>query len=510
MFELISYLIPKWDQWRSEFVQEADDLLRHLTGFTGSLGILIIQDDAQHLFVDPRYALQAAQECPSLQLHPYAEWKTFLKNTKRVIIDPWLWSEDELKDLPTVEYDDLMLRFWPDRPKHTNYAAVDYTHYVEDKASKIQKICDYLKEKQADALLITDNASLSWLLNIRSLDKPYSLAVEQFGVVYADGTTVCRPRENEDTFTFDTFMGPGFCGKTVIIDPNAPIALRTQFFNAIVSSNPIDMMKARKSPLEIEGFKNAHTQDGKALQEFFLWLENESHNVTEIQAEEQLLSYRKRQPDFITPSFQTISGAGPNGAIVHYRATSQTNRILKPGDIYLVDSGGHYYGGTTDVTRTVLYQSNIVPFEVKENFTLVLKGFLALATAVFPKGTTGANLDGLARQFLWRKQRNYGHGTGHGVGACLNVHEGPQNISPRGSAAPLLPGMVVSIEPGFYKTGAYGIRIENLVYVETLDDEWYHFQNLTCAPIDTRLIDATLLTTEEKRAVEHLFFSSVA
>lgn len=487
--QLISYLIPKWDQWRSEFVQEADDLLRHLTGFTGSLGILIIQDNVKHLFVDTRYTLQAQQECPSIQLHPYTEWKTFLKHSERIVIDPWLWAEHELKDFPAVEYEDLMNRFWPDRPKRTDYTASNYTCYTNDKTSKIQKVRDYLKEKQADALLITDNASLSWLLNIRSLDKPYSLAVEQFGVVYADGTVTDLPKLTDK----------------LIIDVNAPIALRQQFPNAIVDTNPIDMMKACKSPLEIEGFKNAHIQDGKALQEFLTWLENESQHVTEIQAEKQVLDYRRMQPDFIAPSFATISGAGPNGAIVHYHATTQTNRTLQCGDIYLVDSGGHYYGGTTDVTRTVVYQSNTVPFEVKENFTLVLKGFLALATTIFPKGTTGTQLDGLARQFLWKKQRNYGHGTGHGVGACLNVHEGPQNVSPRRSTVPLLPGMVVSIEPGFYKAGAYGIRIENLVYVEALDDEWSHFQNLTCAPIDTRLIDTALLTAEEKQAIDILF-----
>ena len=503
---MTTYLIPKWDQWRSEFVQEADDLLRHLTGFTGSLGVLIVQDDEKHLFVDSRYTLQAQQECPDVKLHPYTEWKTFLKRSEKIVIDPCLWSESELKDL-AVQYDDLITKLWPDRPIRKEYAIQDYTHYIDDKESKIKRICAYLKEKKADALLVTDNASLSWLLNIRSLDKPYSLAAEQCGVVYADGRVVVIPSDviANGSSIQGSFVASVEDDTQLIIDINAPIALRQQFPHAIIDTNPIDIMKACKSPIEIEGFKKAHVQDGKALTEFLRWLESESKNTTEIEAEEHLLAYRKAQPDFIVPSFPTISGSGPNGAIVHYRATPQTNRTLQPGDIYLVDSGGHYYGGTTDVTRTVIYQSAAVPFEVKENFTLVLKGFLALATAIFPKGTTGAHLDGLARQFLWKKQRNYGHGTGHGVGACLNVHEGPQNISPRGSAVALQSGMVVSIEPGFYKTGAYGIRIENLVYVEALDDEWFHFQNLTLAPIDTRLIDVGLLTEEEKKAIKIYF-----
>ena len=505
--QLTAYLIPKWDQWRSEFVQEADDLLRHLTGFTGSLGILIVQDDVKHLFVDTRYTLQAQQECGAIQLHSYGEWKTFLQASTKIVVDPWLWSEHELKDLPSIEYADLMEKFWPDRLSRINYEVQDYTQYTDDKASKIQQVCAYLQAKQADALLVTDNISLSWLLNIRSLDKPYSLAVEQFGVVYVDGTVICHPRESRDPCTIDIFMDPRLCedDSKVIIDSNAPMAIRQKFPNAIIAENPIGIMKSCKSSIEIEGFKNAHAQDSVAMRTFLTWLEDESHTVTEMQAQEQLLAYRKIQPDFIAPSFPTISGAGPNGAIVHYHAMPKTNRLLQPGDIYLVDSGGHYYGGTTDVTRTVIYQSNKVPFEVKENFTLVLKGFLALMTALFPKGTTGSQLDGLARQFLWKKQRNYGHGTGHGVGACLNVHEGPQNISPRNSAVALQPGMIVSIEPGFYKAGAYGIRIENLAYVEALDDDWFHFQNLTWAPIDRRLIDITLLTAEEKTAIEQLF-----
>lgn len=169
--QLTAYLIPKWDQWRSEFVQESDDLLRHLTGFTGSLGILIVQDDVKHLFVDARYTLQAQQECSNVELHPYAEWKRFLHGSTRIVVDPWLWSENELKDLPSIEQEDLMAKFWPDRPERVEYEVQAYTVYTDSKASKIQKVCDYLKEKQADALLITDNASLSWLLNIRSLGK---------------------------------------------------------------------------------------------------------------------------------------------------------------------------------------------------------------------------------------------------------------------------------------------------------------------------------------------------
>jgi len=487
---VISYLIPKWDRWRSESVQEADDLFRYLTGFTGSLGILIIQEGNKQLFVDSRYTLQAQQECPSIQLHPFSDWKKFLKTAECVVIDPWMWSYDELKDLPVVEYEDLMEKFWPDRPVRKIYSVQEYTSYTDDRASKIQRVCNYLKEKQAQALLITDNASLSWLLNIRSLDKPYSLAAEKMGVVYANGTVADFPESDEG----------------LIIDRSAPIAICQQFPKAIFDTNPINMMKACKSPIEIEGFKKAHVQDGFAVQGFLTWLEKESKNPTEIEAEKQLLSYRKLQPDFIMPSFPTISGSGPNGAIVHYHATPRTNRTLSSGDIYLVDSGGHYYGGTTDITRTVIYQSNTVPFEVKENFTLVLKGFLALATAIFLKGTTGMQLDALARQFLWKKRRNYGHGTGHGVGACLSVHEGPQSISTRGSASvKLQPGMIVSIEPGFYETGAYGVRIENLAYIEALNDEWYCFRNLTNVPIDTRLIDTKLLTAEEKQAVEVWF-----
>lgn len=475
---VISYLIPKWDKWRSEFVQEADDLVRRLTGFTGSAGILILHDNVKHLFVDSRYTLQAERECPKIQLHPYKEWKTFLKQAQQVVVDPWLWSEKELEDLPPLRYENLIDKFWPDRLQRLSYTVHDYSHYTDSTESKIQKICTYLNEKQADwmhssdllscktedlpreerlmGLLVTDADSLSWLLNKRCFDKPYSLAVEQMGVVYADGTVREFPQS----------------GDRLIIDTRAPLIFRQQFPDARVEPNPIHLMKACKSPIEIEGFKNAHKQDAQAMRTFLTWLEQESQAITERDAEEYVSYCRQKQPDFIAPSFRTISAAGEHAAIVHYHTTPETNTHLKPGDIYLIDSGGHYFGGTTDVTRTVIYQSSSVPKEVKENFTLVLKGFLALITAVFPKRTTGSQLDCLARQFLWKKQRDYGHGTGHGVGSCLSVHEGPHSISSRLNSVPLEPGMIVSIEPGFYKPHAYGIRIENLAYVEALDDDW--------------------------------------
>ncbi len=487
----MNYIIPTWDRFRSEYTQIADNLLHHLTGFTGSLGILIIDDQQEkHLFVDSRYTLQAENECfKDIKIHDYKHWKTFIKPEVNVTVDPWLWTKSELEGLSHIHYEHLLDRFWPNKPKRQVYKTAEYKKYTDSSASKIQRVCKYLEKEKADALLITDADSVSWLLNIRSFDKPYSLAIENYCTIYADGSVDEQPKKV----------------KHLVIDSMAPLAIYQKFPHAKARPNPITLMKACKSPIELEGFKNSHQQDGLAIRKFLSWLSETNDTFTEISAAEELLSFRKEQKDFIAPSFPTISAVADHGAIVHYRAKTETNRTLTPGDIYLVDSGGHYYGGTTDVTRTILYKANTAPFEIKENFTLVLKGFLALMTAVFPKDTTGIQLDTLARQFLWRKHRNYGHGTGHGVGSCLNVHESPPSISPKASTTPLQPGMVVSIEPGFYKTNAYGIRIENLAYVEALDEDWYHFQNLTQAPIDTNLIATELLTLEEKKWIEKIF-----
>ena len=543
---LDGFVIPRSDEHQGEYVARRAQRLAWLTGFTGSAGMAIVLAERAALFVDGRYTLQVEDEVDgALYEHrhlteaPADEWlRRHLRVGARLGYDPRLHSErgrdrlaapcrDAGARLVACE-DNPVDALWHDQPPPPlgpiaphppRFAGV---HAIE----KRRRVAAALAESGADAALLGAPDSIAWLLNLRGADVANSPLPHSFAVMNGDasvdwfvdarkllpevvphlGNAVRVRPADELAERLDALAR---AGKSVLIDPAAtPVWMVDRLAGdgaaVIRGIDPCAEPKACKNEVELDGIRAAHRRDGAALTRFLAWLSRavEGDAVTELDAVARLAEARAGGAHFRGPSFDTISGAGPNGAIVHYRVTPKTNRALEPGSLYLVDSGGQYLDGTTDVTRTVA----IGPPgpEHRDRFTRVLRGHIALATARFPRGTTGAQLDVLARQFLWQARLDYDHGTGHGVGCYLNVHEGPQRISRLPSDAPLAPGMVVSNEPGYYKTGAYGIRIENLVAVvdvDTSDDskhEFLGFETLTLAPIDRALVDADMLAEDER------------
>jgi Xaa-Pro aminopeptidase len=389
-------------------------------------------------------------------------------------------------------------------------------------AKKCQSLLKIIHEKKADAVMISAPASLSWLLNIRGNDIPCTPVVQGFGMLWTDGGVDLFVPLEKLTPDVKNYLGASVrChdlstlestlktikNKAILIDPTLiPVALvqNLEGCQLILAADPCALPKAIKNKVEIEGMQQAHVVDGAAVTRFFAWLSKmPAGTITEMDASEKLLTFRQKNPLFVEPSFETIAGSGVNGAIIHYHVTPEANRLLEKDSLFLLDSGGQYPNGTTDITRTIAIGTPTL--EQKDRFTRVLKGHIALATALFPAGTTGSQLDALARQFLWQAGLDYDHGTGHGVGSFLSVHEGPQRISKSPSTVALQPGMVVSNEPGYYKTGAYGIRIESLILVvekgtpERGERPLLGFETLTLVPIDTRLIQLEMLTPEERQ-----------
>lgn len=393
-----------------------------------------------------------------------------------------------------------------------------------DAASKRGEIATAISSHGAAAAVLTLPESIAWLLNIRGSDVPHTPLPLSRAVLHADGKADlyidARKLDSEVRGHLGDVRlhGPeafpaaldalGGAGKAVLVDPaTSPVyvlqRLETAGSRLIRADDPCLLPKACKTEAELEGTRAAHRRDGAAVTRFLAWLDAEAAagRIDEMAAAEKLQSFRRLSNELRDLSFSTISGAGPNGAIVHYRVTPATNRRLEPGNLYLVDSGGQYPDGTTDITRTVAIGEPSA--EMRDRFTRVLKGHIALATATFPEGTPGQHLDGLARRPLWDVGLDYDHGTGHGVGSYLSVHEGPQRIAKLGSPVPLRPGMILSNEPGYYKTGAYGIRIENLIVVSVESEKaengkrWFGFETITRAPLDRKLIEPALLTPQE-------------
>jgi Xaa-Pro aminopeptidase len=418
---------------------------------------------------------------------------------------------------------------WKDRPEASKaHLVVQSDQYAgKSAAEKRTEIGDWLAKHHADAAVLSALDSIAWAFNIRGQDVTHTPVALAYALVHADGTA--------DLFVASEKIGPEvrqhlgngvrlheraafesalseFKGKTVVVDPERAVAA---IFEALDKAgakilplrDPTILPKAIKNPAEIAGQKSAQERDGAAIAKFLHWVDDEAPkgDVDELKASDHLEALRRENPELRDLSFDSISGAGPNGAIVHYRSSEKTNRKLEQGTLYLIDSGGQYVDGTTDITRTVPIGEPTA--EMRDRFTRVLKGHIAIATAVFPKGTRGSQLDSFARRPLWEAGLDYAHGTGHGVGSFLSVHEGPQRISPVGSSQsggdePLQVGMILSNEPGYYKTGEYGIRIENLVLVvereiEGAEKEMLGFETLTFAPIDRRLIDVEMLEPEE-------------
>ena len=514
-----AFIVPNNDEFGNEYLPDSAKRLEFITGFTGSAGTAIIAKHKAAFFTDGRYTIQAAAEVSADDFEIYnisqkrpTEW---LKENNLVAgFDPWLVSTKEGKLLSAIHKpltSNLIDKIWHDRPAPPQSKA--FVLQAEYAGKTRQQKSSLLAEKLVgDAALITSPDSVNWLLNIRGDDinhTPFCLA---YALLSKDNSCTLFIDENKLTEEvkahlagvkikpFSTEQILAAChNKLIQLDPaRTPFALANNIVNIHEATDPCQIAKAIKNSAEIAGIKKAHEIDGVAVTKFLKWVAKEN-DLDELKAQKKLEDFRRDAKEYQGPSFDTISGFASNGAIVHYRSSTKTNKKFEDGSLYLVDSGGQYLGseacGTTDITRTIAIGEPTA--EMRRNFTLVLKGHIAIATAVFPKGTTGAQLDALARQYLWQDGLDYDHGTGHGVGHFLSVHEGPQGISKRYNETPLESGMVISNEPGYYKAGEYGIRIENLVLVVEKNDKFLEFTTLTKAPFDENLIEWNLLTPQE-------------
>lgn len=542
---LDGFIIPRADEHQGEYVPPHAERLAWLTGFTGSAGAAIVLLDKAAIFIDGRYTLQVRYqtdidtfEPQSLMEMPPHKWvEQNITHGAKLAYDPWLHTIDGIArlkaaveqagaELVAVE-DNLVDAIWDDQPARPLAAIVPHPlEYAGEGAdAKIASIAQALESADQDATLLTMPDSIAWVFNIRGGDVAHSPLPLSFAIVHEDGHADLFADERKLSDATRAHLGNqvsthapeelgtvldelGKAGREIRLDPATCadwIHARLTKAGAVIrkGSDLCELPKARKNKAEVDGTRAAHIRDGQALTRFLAWLDRETSTgrVTEISAAKQLESFRAETGLLKEISFDTISGAGPNGAIVHYRVTEQTDRALGDGELYLVDSGAQYLDGTTDVTRTIAIGTP--SDEMRDRFTRVLKGHIGLAMARFPKGTSGAQLDSLARMALWQAGFDFDHGTGHGVGSYLSVHEGPQRISKAGHV-PLDAGMIVSNEPGYYKTDAYGIRIENLLVVheprpiEGGEREMMGFENLTLAPIDRRLVNVNLLTADER------------
>lgn len=528
------FIVPRADAHQGEYVAERDSRLAWLTGFTGSAGYCVALHDRAGVFVDGRYRVQVRAQVadvftpvdwPEVSL---GDWMSEHVAPNGVVgFDPWLHTVAQLRELEASagsvtlrRVGNLVDRIWEDQPPPPATAAfaqpVDLAG--EPHEAKIARLAGSLGKARSAVLTLPD--SLCWLLNIRGDDLPRTPFMLGFGLLHAGGTVTLFVNPEKLTHLGD-HLGPKVdvtpiedflpalakLDGPVQIDPaTCPVivadTLREAGIAMIEAPDPCALPKACKSAAELDGARAAHLRDGAAMARFLCWLDQQAPgSLTEIDVVTRLENERAATNALRDISFDTISGAGPNGAIVHYRVTEKTNRRVEPG-LLLVDSGGQYVDGTTDVTRTIAIGS--VGEEEKRAFTLVLRGMIAISRLRWPKGLAGRDMDALARVALWEHGLDYGHGTGHGVGSYLSVHEGPQRLARTGTV-PFLPGMILSNEPGFYREGAFGIRIENLIVVEeapalpgqTVPD-MYRFETLTHVPIDTRLIDTALLTEAER------------
>jgi len=541
---LTGFIVPRSDRHQNEYVPAAEQRLAWLTGFSGSAGIAIVLMERALLFVDGRYTLQAREQVDTslftiehLVETPPDRWlEENLTAGDRIGYDPWLHTVEGAErlgkacaaagaTLVAVE-PDLIDAIWADRPAPPLGAVTlhDVRFAGEAAEDKLARIRAEVAKLRADALVVSDPHAVAWTFNIRGADVAHTPLPLAFAVVpqagrpslYVDGRKLSNKVRNRLEALADVREPSDFVGalgalgrqkQTVRLDQataaDALARLITSHGGKVTrGACPIALMKAVKNEIEIAGARAAHIRDGAAVTRFLAWFDREAPRgkLTEIDAVAALESFRRDTGLLKDISFPTIAGAGPDGAIVHYRVTSRSNRVVAPGELFLIDSGAQYEDGTTDITRTIAVGEPTA--EMRDRFTRVLKGHIAIARAIFPEGTTGAQLDSFARQFLWAQGLDFDHGTGHGVGSYLSVHEGPARISKLGTAA-LKPGMILSNEPGYYKAGAYGIRIENLVLVVAAapvpgaEKPLNAFETLTLAPIDRRLIVPGLLTPEE-------------
>ncbi len=547
---LDGFVVPLTDEHMSEYVGDYAKRLEWLTGFRGSAGAAVVLPEAAAIFTDGRYTLQVRAQVSADHWDycgvPQTSISDWLRDHApaggRIGYDPWLHTRDwvsaattalaakgaELVPVAANPIDAV----WADQPAlSAAKIAVQPTDMAgRSSPEKRAEIADWLTREGLDATVMTALDSIAWTFNVRGTDVTHTPVGLAFAVLHADATAdlFIAPDKIDDAVRAhlgngvrlhdrDAFapMLATLTGKRVAADPERAVAavfdaLEQGGAKLVSVRDPAVLAKAIKNLAEQAGTRAAHKRDGAALSRYLHWLSVEAPKgeLTEISASDQLAKFRADTGKLLDLSFDTISGAGPNGAIMHYKASAETNRPIESSSVYLCDSGGQYIDGTTDVTRTVWVGPGDAPAEVKDRFTRVLKGHIALATAVFPDGTSGGQLDALARQFLWAAGLDYAHGTGHGVGSFLAVHEGPQRIAKPGGGQPgtnepLRAGMFLSNEPGYYKPDAYGIRIENLVLVEERavaggEATMLGFETLTFAPIDKAMIESSMLSPAER------------
>lgn len=540
--DLHAFIIPHDDEYMSEYLPPQNERLAWVTGFTGSAGVAVVTKDKASIFVDGRYTVQVREQVPADQfeiLHlyenPYMKWLiSNLPNKAGIGYDARLhtgfWLKNVMKSLNNghslvpVLQNPIDLH-WKNRPKAKSEKAILLGEKFTGRTSqdKRTEIAKTVSKRKCDAALITALDSICWLLNIRGKDVPCNPVLLSHALIYTGGKVDLFIEQNKIPDGFHDHVGEDvcilspeklklvlstLCGKTIGYDStrgNAWAANIMKVGGANVKNlqDPCALPKACKNDIEAQGMRDCHIRDGVAVCKFLAWIDRQvadGNFIDEGTLADKLESFRKEGDMFMGLSFDTISAAAGNAAMCHYNHTNQeTPGKMEMDSIYLVDSGGQYLDGTTDITRTIAVGNPSA--SAKKAFTLVMKGHIALGRAIFPKGTSGQQLDPLARQFLWEHGMDYDHGTGHGVGHFLNVHEGPQGVGKKGSPVELREGMVISNEPGYYEAGRFGFRCENLVLIKTVESggnlETLGFENLTMVPFDTRLLDQNLMTHAE-------------
>lgn len=547
---LDGFVIPISDEHMSEYVGAYAQRLAWLTGFGGSAGSAVVLKHKAAIFVDGRYTIQVRdqvdeklfeyQSVPTIS--PAAWLGEHAPDGSRIGYDPWLhsqgWADSAAKALAKRDAELVPVEsnpvdaVWDDQPLASDAPAFPHSdeHSGRSSAEKRAEIADWLKQEGYDAAVISALDSIAWLLNIRGADVDHTPVALSYVIAHADGTAELFIAPEKVTPELTQHLGNAvtirerdsfaaalqdMAGKTVTVDPIYGVAAVNQALhsggsNVLSVQCPTILAKAIKNPREQQGQRDAQARDGAAVAKYLHWLSVEAPKggETELSAAAQLQAFREESGLLRDTSFDTISAAGPHAAIPHYRVDENSNLPIEPGSVFLCDSGGQYPDGTTDITRTVWIGPGEPSDEHKDRFTRVLKGHIALALATFPQGTVGSQLDAFARQFLWQAGVDYAHGTGHGVGSFLSVHEGPQRIAKAqggqaGTDQELHAGMILSNEPGYYKSGDFGIRIENLVLVEKRDidgaeGDYLGFETVTHVPIDRTLVEPSLLTPEER------------
>jgi len=536
---MAGFLVPRSDVHQGEYVAARDERLQWLTGFTGSAGFCIVLPDVAGVFIDGRYRVQVKHQVDTAYFTPIpwpetlpGDWIKDHLAAGMIAFDPWLHTMDELSKLETaLEGTGIILcpvknfvdAIWPDQPDPPQGHAFVHPDSLAGltSAEKRQTLAEALRGAGQRAAVITLPDSLCWLLNIRGADVPRNPVLHALAILHDDARVTLFAEAAKFDATIRSHLGPDvtlsppaaflpalrtLAGPVRVDRTTTPLAVSSELSAAGVEvvwgDDPCRLPKACKNDAEVQGMRDAHLRDGAAMVEFLCWLDqhNSTSHLTEIDVVRALEDFRRATNALHDISFDTICGAGPNGAIMHYRATEKTNRSVRQNELLLVDSGAQYRDGTTDITRTMAIGDP--GEEARLAYTRVLQGMIAISRARWPRGLAGRDLDPLARYALWVEGMDFDHGTGHGVGAFLSVHEGPQRLS-RLSEVPLEPGMILSNEPGYYREGAFGIRLENLIVVQIAPQKGdnraqLNFETLTFVPLDRRLIVASLLAPGER------------